>query len=257
MYSCATQFHTNYYLLNCEERGKTRRSTIITTVVHYSTTTRTTRTARTARTATTTSITQIEFLLTMVFSRRSTLHLLLATTATVTAFVSKSPRSVIEGISSSPRSTIISLAEKSYLDDVAQTTWNNDDRTSEEESNNDDSHTLLALLRIAASTGRGEYASPDQKNQASELIVALEKTNPTPQPAKDPKIYGRWELVYSSTELFRSSPFFMAGRAVCSTTDQLSSMIGSVTCIERYWQSAISDRYDKLFLRHSWSLSLR
>ena len=156
----------------------------------------------------------------MVFSRRSTLHLLLATTATVTAFVSKSPRSVIEGISSSPRSTIISLAEKSYLDDVAKTTWNNDDRTSEEESNNDDSHTLLALLRIAASTGRGEYASPDQKNQASELIAALEKTNPTPQPAKDPKIYGRWELVYSSTELFRSSPFFMAGRAVCSTTDQ-------------------------------------
>ena len=36
----------------------------------------------------------------------------------------------------------------------------------------------------------------------------------------DPMINGRWELVYSSTQLFRSSPFFMAGRAVCSTKEQ-------------------------------------
>ena len=248
----------------------------------------------------------------MVLSRRSTLHLLLATTATVTAFVSKSPHfetrsRVEERISYSPPRSIVFLADKSYPDDVAtknessedneaekssstpkspsydylvdsslkepesyledmasnsegrssissssssddtessksrsseylndmatedsvtrldeddDTTGNNNDSTSEEESNDDDTHTLAALLRIAASTGRGEYASPDQKNQASELIAALETKNPTPQPAKDPKIYGRWELVYSSTELFRSSPFFMAGRAVCTTKDQ-------------------------------------
>lgn len=86
-----------------------------------------------------------------------------------------------------------------------------------EESNE---KTLAALLRIAASSGRGEFASNDQKDKATELIAALEKNNPTREPTNNPMINGRWELVYSSTQLFRSSPFFMAGRAVCSTKDQ-------------------------------------
>lgn len=79
---------------------------------------------------------------------------------------------------------------------------------------------LAALLRIAASTGRGEFADSDQKERAAELIASLESNNPTPEPTNSPMINGRWELVYSSTQLFRSSPFFMAGRAVCSTQDQ-------------------------------------
>jgi len=80
--------------------------------------------------------------------------------------------------------------------------------------------TLASLLRIAASTGRGEFARADQKETAAELIATLEANNPTPEPTNSPMINGRWELVYSSTQLFRSSPFFMAGRAVCSTQDQ-------------------------------------
>lgn len=79
---------------------------------------------------------------------------------------------------------------------------------------------LASLLRIAASTGRGEFASSDQKDKAAKLISVLEENNPTAEPAKSPMINGRWELVYSSSQLFRSSPFFMAGRAVCSTQDQ-------------------------------------
>ena len=79
---------------------------------------------------------------------------------------------------------------------------------------------LAAILRIAASSGRGEFANSDQKDKASELISILEKNNPTPEPANSPMINGRWELVYSSSQLFRSSPFFMAGRAVCSTKEQ-------------------------------------
>lgn len=80
--------------------------------------------------------------------------------------------------------------------------------------------TIAALLQIAASTGRGEFATASQKDQAAELIASMELQNPTPEPTNSPLINGRWELLYSSTQLFRSSPFFMAGRAVCSTPDQ-------------------------------------
>lgn len=80
--------------------------------------------------------------------------------------------------------------------------------------------TIIRLIQIGASTGRGEFASQSQKDQAAELISTLEMENPTPEPAKSPLMQGRWELLYSSTQLFRSSPFFMAGRAVCSTPEQ-------------------------------------
>jgi hypothetical protein len=79
---------------------------------------------------------------------------------------------------------------------------------------------LTTLLQIAASTGRGEFATPAQKEKAESLVAAIEGQNATPEPAKSPLVNGRWELLYSSTQLFRSSPFFMAGRAVCSTPDQ-------------------------------------
>ena len=226
----------------------------------------------------------------MIFYR-TTLQLLVVT-ATVTAFVSKSPLVTKQRALSPP--SIISLADKSYLDDAAasnsessedasstsspsynyledsslknpesyledmasgsegSSSSSSDDNeasesrsseylndlaveasTSEDEGEITDSkednditeesndETLIALLRIAASTGRGEFANADQKDQAAELIAALESKNPTPEPANNPMINGRWELVYSSTQLFRSSPFFMAGRAVCSTKDQV------------------------------------
>jgi len=78
----------------------------------------------------------------------------------------------------------------------------------------------MTLMQIGASTGRGEFADQSQKDQAADLISALEMQNLVPEPAKSPLMNGRWELLYSSTQLFRSSPFFMAGRAVCSTADQ-------------------------------------
>ncbi|KAG7351218.1 plastid lipid-associated PAP/fibrillin family protein [Nitzschia inconspicua] len=79
---------------------------------------------------------------------------------------------------------------------------------------------LTHLLQIAARTGRGELANPSDKKEAEKWINVLEANNPTPEPTKSPLINGRWELLYSSTQLFRSSPFFMAGRAVCTTDDQ-------------------------------------
>ena len=48
------------------------------------------------------------------------------------------------------------------------------------------------------------------------LASSLEALNPTPEPTLSPNCEGTWELVFADTQLFRSSPFFMAGRAVCA-----------------------------------------
>jgi hypothetical protein len=102
-----------------------------------------------------------------------------------------------------------------------------DDSVSVEESNSSPGgpsvqveEMMSTLLQIAASTGRGEFATKAQKEQAESLICALEAHNPTPEPANSPMVNGRWGLLYTNTQLFRSSPFFMAGRAVCSTPEQ-------------------------------------
>lgn len=80
---------------------------------------------------------------------------------------------------------------------------------------------IVRLLQLASRTGRGEFATPSQHEEALEAIAALQDINPTSEPTLDaPKIEGTWELVYSNTQLFRSSPFFMAGRAVCETPEQ-------------------------------------
>ena len=85
------------------------------------------------------------------------------------------------------------------------------------------------LTSLGAMTGRGEFMlhtkfrpSTQQQYRAVETVVAeLERINPIVAPTLSPHIYGTWELVYSTTQLFRHSPFFMAGRAVCTTDDQV------------------------------------
>jgi hypothetical protein len=73
----------------------------------------------------------------------------------------------------------------------------------------------VALLATAARTCRGEIATPQEKNVAKDIIEKLESLNPIENPASSDYSLGKWELVYSNTNLFRSSPFFMAGRAQC------------------------------------------
>lgn len=81
---------------------------------------------------------------------------------------------------------------------------------------------LLFLQSLATITSRGEYASKAQKNAIETVVAKLEASNPTPEPTIATKlIQGTWELVLANNgQLFRSSPFFMAGRAVCSTPEQ-------------------------------------
>lgn len=77
----------------------------------------------------------------------------------------------------------------------------------------------LDLLRLAAMTGRGEGASDNEKDEARRLIDQLEAQTPTVDLSDSGKdsAEGTWELLFSDTQLFRSSPFFMAGRATCQT----------------------------------------
>ena len=83
--------------------------------------------------------------------------------------------------------------------------------------------TQNSLLRIAASTDRGQYASSTQKEEASQLLSELESSY-KPESSEDaisPSLTGTWSLLYSNTQLFRSSPFFLAARSVCKTSDEV------------------------------------
>lgn len=91
--------------------------------------------------------------------------------------------------------------------------------TIDEESKNG---LLAKLLLSSSSTDRGQLASEDEKAKIQAIIQKMETLNDgEDQPAtKDELMTGTWELIYSDTQLFRSSPFFMAGRAVCKTTEE-------------------------------------
>ena len=66
------------------------------------------------------------------------------------------------------------------------------------------------LLLLSSFTNRGECASKDEQNILIDLVNQLEALNPTAEPAS--KCIGEWSLCLSSTQLFRSSPFFQSLR---------------------------------------------
>ena len=77
------------------------------------------------------------------------------------------------------------------------------------------------LLALAAGCSRGEAASSDDLAVARGLVADLEGVgSPIPSPTLTSDCQGTWELIFSDTQLFRSSPFFMAGRAVCEDGEQ-------------------------------------
>lgn len=99
-------------------------------------------------------------------------------------------------------------------------------------NNNDDDDENLLLLFITtagASTNRGEFATAVQKAAVRDVVSKLEKTSSSsssstttglPTAAVVVDATGTWELVYTDTQLFRGSPFFLAGRAVCRAEDE-------------------------------------
>eukprot|EP00543_Licmophora_paradoxa_P001458 CAMPEP_0202457638 /NCGR_PEP_ID=MMETSP1360-20130828/14612_1 /ASSEMBLY_ACC=CAM_ASM_000848 /TAXON_ID=515479 /ORGANISM="Licmophora paradoxa, Strain CCMP2313" /LENGTH=291 /DNA_ID=CAMNT_0049077785 /DNA_START=26 /DNA_END=901 /DNA_ORIENTATION=+ len=67
------------------------------------------------------------------------------------------------------------------------------------------------LLLLASVTNRGEYASSDERDIVIDLVTQLEALNPTADPASN--CQGEWDLCLSSTQFFRSSPFFLSIRS--------------------------------------------
>ncbi|KAL7539310.1 hypothetical protein ACHAXR_009174 [Thalassiosira sp. AJA248-18] len=74
------------------------------------------------------------------------------------------------------------------------------------------------LILLASVTNRGMATTAEEENLVSELVTELEALNPTADPALNSQ--GDWELCYSSTQSFRSSPFFLAIRAFLGDDNQ-------------------------------------
>lgn len=66
------------------------------------------------------------------------------------------------------------------------------------------------LLLLASVTDRGAFAKKEEQDIVTDLVTQLEALNPTKDPASHCE--GEWDLCYSSTQFFRSSPFFQSIR---------------------------------------------
>lgn len=69
------------------------------------------------------------------------------------------------------------------------------------------------LLNCIAALDRGALAQNDDKEVVAGLVRALESAAPLPELSSKnilSPLDGKWELLYSSVEVFRSSPFFYA-----------------------------------------------
>ena len=77
------------------------------------------------------------------------------------------------------------------------------------------------ILKKAGMCIRGEISSEEERNSLSNLVCELEGTFDQANVPNIPEMSkGTWELIYSSTYLFRSSPFFMSARAVCKDGEE-------------------------------------
>jgi hypothetical protein len=74
------------------------------------------------------------------------------------------------------------------------------------------------LLLLSSVTNRGEYATKDEQNILIDLVAQLEALNPTDDPAHAQP--GEWDLCLSSTQFFRSSPFFQSIRAIAGDSNK-------------------------------------
>lgn len=103
------------------------------------------------------------------------------------------------------------------------------DEVKEIESSIDTMAIQNSILRVAASTDRGQYATLSQKESVAALVKTLESSN-KPKHIVDTfsnsstlpsYLTGTWELTYSTNQLFRSSPFFLAGRSTCKSQEEV------------------------------------
>lgn len=107
----------------------------------------------------------------------------------------------------------------------------------------------LSLIEILEEeingTDRGLFGFSSRKGKIASLIRDLEGLNPVNSPAESALNMGTWELIYSDTNFFLSSPFFLARQDACSaarggkafasyiTNLQSSSSLGSIGTVRQ------------------------
>ncbi|CAM9270202.1 unnamed protein product [Discosporangium mesarthrocarpum] len=84
------------------------------------------------------------------------------------------------------------------------------------------------LLQVAAATERGNLASKDQREDVELLVGRLAELNMDGTFSNNEDMLGSWTLVYSSSQAFRSSPFFATFQALLGR-DGLAERIFALT----------------------------
>ena len=81
------------------------------------------------------------------------------------------------------------------------------------------------LYELAATTDRGQRASPDQLSSMESIVTALEDLNPNLSPVNTDLIDGKWSLIYSSNKFYKSSPFLLASATPLLQVGQIRQTI--------------------------------
>ncbi|CAM9235419.1 unnamed protein product [Chrysoparadoxa australica] len=84
------------------------------------------------------------------------------------------------------------------------------------------------LLMLSAMSDRGQLCSPQQKEDVEDLVARLQEVTPMGALPKNRDMTGSWTLVYSSSQAFRSSPFFASLQALLGN-DNISTRLFSLT----------------------------
>jgi hypothetical protein len=111
------------------------------------------------------------------------------------------------------------IATNSYAFIAYKSTFNHNPNLCKLRSSNSDAdyvQTLkMKLLDISSRTNRGEFASTLQVEDALDVVTQLESLNPSFDDEGEGNKFsmeGKWDLVFTDTQLFLSSPFFMTVR---------------------------------------------
>jgi len=143
------------------------------------------------------------------------------------------PPSLYTRIRTSVKSTIEDVGPSDYDPDTSLDPFIKSlsiDINSEDEEIRDELKRELLLL--ASVSDRGLFLSSEEKDIVIDIITQLEALNPTRATAME--CYGEWDLVLTSTQAFRSSPFFQSIRSVLndkSTADNAFSLHEAATSI--------------------------
>lgn len=128
-----------------------------------------------------------------------------------------------------------------------------------------DETTLIktSLLQMAAMTERGQLATEEQRRDMQLLVDRFEELKVEEEPYKDENMVGTWTLVYSSSQAFRSSPFFATFQAligqeglaerIFSFTDAIpNAKIGQARQIVNEDCTELLSRVDMSIWPHRW-----